>query len=546
MIANSRRNHRQRGNTMVLFALMLPTLICPLVGLAIDGTVTYAVQAKLSAAVDGAALGAGRLLGTQADPSEIAGEFLAANFQTGVKGFWGANNLIKTITYTPGTTKTIKVDARVDVPLLFLRVIGKTKATVSAAATATRRDSRMVFVIDRSGSMNQTQTDGNTAIVDLKSYAQGFTQKFTPGTDEVGLVVFDGASVVGYPTTRPWDSTTTSTSTGGPDTSFLSQGGTSCCDMVWQIKAINAGGATGMADALSVAYIELQKAHLRDLAANGVDTRMNSIVLFTDGIPTSLTMDLNNSGWNDIASSSTCSNKSKWPSPKMMGWMAVAGNPPFGNTTLPDTTYWPRLLPTTDPSSSHTANWYMGNGASDATYPNPTTPFSGCSGLPGSSSGNSSSALADITGIPTNDAYGNAINITKYTDSEILDSSGNVVSPNPLYNGTALDLTKKTSSYHWGLAIWNAVYSAANNIRNDSNLANRTGDTQNMSVAIYTIGYLGNGGVDRGLLRDVANDKSAPSYNSAQASGMFVSAADPTGLADAFNVVASAILRLAY
>ena len=39
----------------------------------------YIVQAKLSAAVDGAALGAGRLLGTQANPQEIAGEFLRAN-----------------------------------------------------------------------------------------------------------------------------------------------------------------------------------------------------------------------------------------------------------------------------------------------------------------------------------------------------------------------------------------------------------------------------------------------------------------------------------
>ena len=546
MPAHSDSGRRQRGNVMVLFALMLPAMVVPLVGLAIDGTVTYVVQAKLGAAVDGAALGAGRLLGTPADPAEIAGEFLNANFRTGVAGFWGANNLVKTITYTPGTTKTIKVDAQVDVPLLFLRVIGKNKATVTAMATATRRDSRIVLVIDRSGSMTQTQSDGNTAIEDVVSYAQGFTQKFTPGVDEMGLIVYDGSAVVGYPTTRPWDSTTTSTSTGGPDISFLSQNGNSCCDMVYQIKAVDAGNGTGTAEALWLAYIELQKAHLRDMAANGgTDVRLNSIVLFTDGVPTAVTLDLNNSGWNAIASSSPCTEKNHWPSPKMTGWIAVGGSPPYGVSTLPDTRHWPNLLASTDPSSSHTANWWMSHAGSDWTDPNPTTPYAGCSGLPGGSS-SSSSALADISGIPTKDAYGNALNITKYTDSQLVNSSGTVVTPNPLYNGTALDLAQKQSAYHWGLAIWNSVYSTANNIRNDSNLPNRAGDTQNLNVAIYAIGYLGNGGIDQGLLRDVANDKSASSYNSSQATGMYVAAADPNALASAFTTVASAILRLAY
>jgi hypothetical protein len=121
-----------------------------------------------------------------------------------------------------------------------------------------------------------------------------------------------------------------------------------------------------------------------------------------------------------------------------------------------------------------------------------------------------------------------------------------VVTPNPVYSGTALDLTQKASAYHWGLAIWNSAYNTANNIRSDSNLANRAGDTNNMSIAIYTIGYLGNGGVDQGLLRDIANDKSASSYNSSQPTGMFVPATNPTALANAFTTVASAILRLRY
>src|SRR5579885_62960 len=135
--------HRRKGATLILFALMLPTMLVPLAGLGIDATMLYIVQAKLAAAVDGAALGAGRLLGTQASPSEIAQEFLRANFRAnGAMGFWGAHNLQQNITVTLGTTKKIKVSATADVPLLFARIFGFPKTTVSAAAVATRRDSR--------------------------------------------------------------------------------------------------------------------------------------------------------------------------------------------------------------------------------------------------------------------------------------------------------------------------------------------------------------------------------------------------------------------
>jgi hypothetical protein len=90
------------------------------------------------------------------------------------------------------------------------------------------------------------------------------------------------------------------------------------------------------------------------------------------------------------------------------------------------------------------------------------------------------------------------------------------------------------------------VDSAARNIRIDSNLASRLGDTTgNMNTAIYAIGYTGNGGTDDGLLKRVANDKSAVGYDPSQRTGIYVSARDSVGLADAFNTIASAILRLA-
>src|SRR5579883_1402214 len=501
---------RQKGATLMLVLLGLPLVFIPLVGLGIDATMLYIVQAKLSAAVDGAALGAGRLLGSPANASEIAGEFLRANFRTdGSAGFWGATNLQPTINVTLGTTKTIAINATADVPLLFARIFGRNTATVAASATATKKDTRLALVIDRSGSMNTSDGHGSTVIADVVSYAQGFTQKFNPGNDELGLVAFDGSAVVGYPSVRPWDPTTTSTSTGGPDTSFMSGANT---DMVHQIQAITANSGTGMAEALWLAYIELQKAHLRDLAANGTDTRQNSIVLFTDGVPSGISLYLNNpansNAYNVIKSASTCTNKTilttQQDSAHMMkSWLAIPG-PPFSGSSP----YGLYLLSSTDPSSTHTAAWWMANGGQDAASPNPTTPYGGCTNL--MNAGPNGNLYSALTQIPTQDAYGNSTTGTGYTHSHIVDSAGHVSS---IYTGTALDQTQVTQNYHWGLSIWNSVDNTAAAIRSDSNLANRAGDSQNMRVQIFVIGYLGNGGCDDGLLRRVANDTSSSSFD---------------------------------
>src|SRR5262249_46462840 len=125
------------------------------------------------------------------------------------------------------------------------------------------------------------------------------------GTDELGLVVLGGSSVVGYPAARPWTTTISSTN-GGPNTTF--NDGTSN-DMVHQISFIQGASATSTAEALSLAYIELQKAHMRDLAG-GTDGKLNAIVFFTDGAPTSGTFYLNDNDTPDnvIKSSAGCTN----------------------------------------------------------------------------------------------------------------------------------------------------------------------------------------------------------------------------------------------
>lgn len=533
---NTSRTAR-RGSTLVLFTLMLPTLLVPLVGLGIDATMCYIVQAKLASAVDGAALGAGRLLGTTADTTEIAGEFLTANFRAdGTAGFWGANTLTKSITYTPGITKTIAINAQVRVPLFFARIFGQPYATVSAGATAQRTDSRIMMVIDRSTSMS------GSAIAQVISSAKSFTQTFTEGTDELGLVVFGGSAIVAYPPSRPWTATISATN-GGPDSSF-NDGTTN--SMVTQLGYITAGSYTGTAEALSLAYIELQKAHLRDLAANGVDSKLNAIVLFTDGQPTALSLYLNNPNDNSIKATSTC----VWKAPvlpvpavdQMLGWIGYYGG--FSTQGF-------NRMSSTDTDASKTVKNYLQNPNYDELAPYVTTPETGCTGL--TSSRFSSSTNTDLSKIPQNDVYGNSTRYghtagdSAYTNSRFVNSSGATVTPNPVYNGTApaYDTSAAAASgYNWGIAAWNATDNAAYRIRTDANYANRAGDTQKLNVAIYAIGYLGSGGLDDGLLKRVANDKSSSSYDATQATGMYIPASNTTAMAQAFQTVASEILRL--
>jgi hypothetical protein len=117
---------------------------------------------------------------------------------------------------------------------------------------------------------------------------------------------------------------------------------------------------------------------------------------------------------------------------------------------------------------------------------------------------------------------------------------------NPLAETTTYDATQVTSGDMWALSFWNSVDNAAARIRADVNKPNRVpADANNMAIAIYVIGYSGNGGVDQGLLKRVANDKSSSSYDATQPTGIYVPAGNKTALANAFNTIYTAILRLA-
>ncbi len=564
----------RRGSILIFFLLAVPLFMLPLVALAVDVTMLRIVQARLSAAVDGAALGAGRLLGTTADPQSMATEFVKANFQaTGAIGFWGSTNLQISTTYTPGITKTISVSASTDVPLLFARVFGRNISTVSASGTSTRTDSRIVLVIDRSGSMHNSGGDGNLAITDAVNQAVAFTKSFTAGADEVGLVVFDGSAYVGYPVYAPGTYTITPGNSGGPDTSFS----TTMVNLINTPVASN-NGATNTSEALWLAYVELQKAHLRDTAGGGTDTRLNSIVMLTDGIPQGVTIypnnvsnytaaactptwtaaclyDLKTTALTGAGSPTSSCNNRRTPTnlnpTAMYGFVQVAAN--WGgsgasvfNGQTPQGMY---LLDSLDSVSTDTSSWYMGSGAGKTT-PSPIPVTSGCTGLQtmGSNTGN------DLIQIPGIDAYGNTMSGPAYKNSSFLDTTGHVVtaSNNPIYQGSGdIDMTATTSGPDWIKASWNAADNAAARIRTDVNLPNRHGDVK-MPIYIYTIGYLHIDGLDQGLLARIANDKNAldalnqsSAYDPNSPPGQFILASNTDEMSQAFETIRATMLRLA-
>jgi len=196
---------------------------------------------------------------------------------------------------------------------------------------------------------------------------------------------------------------------------------------------------------------------------------------------------------------------------------------------------------------------YLSTRNLDQNAPNPATPESNCGGS--TVNAITTSALSNGTAlsqIPPVDAYGNSTrygntpNDAAYTNSHFVNGGGQPVPSHNVFNGTppSFDATGATNTYNWGIAQWDAADNAGYRIRNDVNFPNRIGDTQRMKIQIFTIGYLGDGGLDDGLLKRIANDPSSTSYDSSQPQGMYIPAKNAAEVSQALATISVAILRL--
>ena len=480
---SSDKRRGRRGIVVIMLSLMVAVVLLPLVGLAVDGTVLYLVQAKLSAAVDAAALAAARSLSVGLDltsqtasATATAQSFFSANFPT---GFWSTSNLSFTaaVAETAYKTRTVTIQASATVPLTFMRILGQTGATVVAQGQASRRDVVMIIVIDRSSSL---QDAGVCAT--MTAAAQNFVGYFANGRDEIGLVTFMDGYNLTYAPTLNFDSNVPSLGT--------------------VIGGVQCYGDTGTAGALNQAYAQLQAVNLPGA--------LNLIVFFTDGHPNGIAAnfpvktqvdtryDYSNTGTLVSTPKSTCTSTTT-----LQGEIAEWSGEP-----APSTGYTYGLFSVTSSSDSSTSEQVASG-------------LTGC-GM----SSDQSKMRRDIAYVPATDLYGNVT-----TGYQSFAGGDTYPSGNPYVGQIRVDTPTAIVT-----ASVNAADNQATTIRNDANLV----------PVIYAIGLGGTSAepIDATFMERVSNDPRSPIYNSAKPAGEYFYSPTATDLGGVFQQVASEILRI--
>lgn len=366
-------SHRlERGVAVIITAVML-VFVIPMIGLSVDGGILYAVKSKLQMAVDAGALAGARSLsrgldsGTQiASAQQLATEYINLNFPSDYFNVGAPTIPTPSVDQSVLNQRSVTVSASVNVPLYFLRWLGTSATTVSATATAVRRDVNVVIVMDRSGSLANSNS-----CAPLKQAAVNFVNKFANGRDNVGLVTFASSALNDFPAAN----------------NFLS----ASTDIPTILNSLVCTGATSSAEGLWLGYSQL--------AALNQPSALNVIIFFTDGYPTALTATF------PISSSSSCSSKTA-----KLG--VIAAGYTANNPTVPVATGG--LLYQIASPQPMTSDLTIG----------PPGNYQGCSyasNFPSSMW----NVVNDITYIPATDYYGNAMN-TNYQPVTYYDGKGDI------------------------------------------------------------------------------------------------------------------------
>ncbi|MBV9302096.1 MAG: VWA domain-containing protein [Acidobacteriaceae bacterium] len=482
---------------------MITTVVLPLVGLAIDGSVGYWLKAKLSSAVDAAALAAGRSLSVgltlQAQinsATQTAQTYFAANFPTGLMGtalVGGQPNVA--IAQTGTHTRTVTVSATVTAPLYFMPILGIRTATLAATGQATRRDANVMLVLDRSNSMNVT-----SSCAPMVASAQSFVNQFVDGRDQVGLITFQTGANVDYAPTIHFKSNSPSLNS--------------------VLNTLQCTGDTSSAQALSMAYTEIKNVINQPGA-------LNVVLFFTDGQPNGLVATFPIKTQADIRYDPGVNQ----PPPMLYNTNPANLIPePVSGCNIHDNLTGVIADGSQETGLPLNATGYTAAVLSAAGVPisstaSPTTINApGCM-FPNSNWQYSIYGRVDVAYIPTTDAYGNSVVDGNYKPLDLFPSG------NP-YVGQIRPDMPRTARY----ASENAADSAAMTIRSDSTYG----------TIIYSIGLGGNEAmpIDTDFLERVANDPRASNFDSTKPVGLFIYASNKSELSSAFQQIASQILRL--
>jgi Flp pilus assembly protein TadG len=255
-----RQRLRGEEGVALIYLTMTLTVLLLFSGLAVDTGRAYVVKAQLTKSVDGAALGAARMLNS-ADPEAEAARIFRANFPA---GFMGTSEVtdptteedfftLETVAATGLNVVTVRASATM--PTTFMRVGGVDELTVVSSGEATRRMVDLSLVLDVSSSIASRWPA-------VRDAARAFVDAFDETSDRLALVFYsNGARVVRQmPSSRGFDK----------------------AGMMADIPNTLPGGSTNMVEGLYRGWDELRT------VASGQQSGLRVIVLFTDGASNSV------------------------------------------------------------------------------------------------------------------------------------------------------------------------------------------------------------------------------------------------------------------
>jgi Flp pilus assembly protein TadG len=248
----------EKGFALIYMAGTL-TLLLLFAGLAVDAGRAYIVKAQLSKAVDGAALGAARMLNS-GDPRGEAARIFAANFPSGYMGTAAADPTAAGNFYAIRTDVTaginiVTITATTALPTTFMRLAKLDTVTISSSGEAQRRLVDLSLVLDVSSSIGSKWGA-------VRDASRAFINSFDRNGDRVALITYsDGARVLDpMPSSRGFNKT----------------------KLMADVPSSLPGGSTAMVEGLYRGWDEVRA------VPRGQQSGLRVIVLFTDGASNSV------------------------------------------------------------------------------------------------------------------------------------------------------------------------------------------------------------------------------------------------------------------